>query len=168
MIGGKMKNKEFKKILKEWNEFTNKNKINEEITYQGKNIETIGDLKEALKSLDQKKQKIKNKGLVKTLLEVGIDLVEIVSGGSQAIMFYRLCVGLSRIKDTNQKKLDNLSGFDINKDLEKVLRPEVFVAALKYFSSIYYEEDDKKLKDININKFISKRVMKKIEKYIKK
>jgi|13_taG_2_1085334.scaffolds.fasta_scaffold00334_9 hypothetical protein len=171
MIGGKMKNKEFKAILKEWNSFLLEEKENNSnLKYDGKNIETLGELKDLLRKISKKEKIDKGVKVVKDLADVGINLIQdLPTGISTGKAIIGLAYSLSRLNDAKSEKLDNLKGFDYNKELQDVIKDEVLMKLLKTFADDLKDEytDDTRLEEININYYVSKRVFNKIKGHLK-
>ena len=175
-----MKNKEFKVMLKEWNSFINEEDkaFDHNLKHDGEEIETIGDLKELLnkikkydESSDDERKKIKLKkgaNLVKDLTDIGIDFVEISTGASIVKNVAKLAYSLYNLKDSDSDKIGDLKGFDIKDKLQKTIKDEVIISCLKdlIMQTAKYP-DYTKLSDIDINKNLSKKVYKKIKKYLK-
>ena len=169
-----MKNKEFKIILKEWNSFLQeeqkKEKFDHDLKYDGKKIETLGDLKELLEKISKKEKIDKGVNLVKDLANVGINLIEdLPTGISTGKAVVNLAYSLSKLKDSESQKLDNLKGFDYTKELQAVIKDEVLVNLLKTFARNLAEKytDETPLEEININYYVSNRVFKKIKSHLK-
>ena len=174
MIGGKMKNKEFKTIIKEWNDFLkeeqNKENNNHNLKYDGEDIKTLGDLRELLTKISNKEKIEKGVKVVKNLADVGINLIkDLPTGIGTGKAIISLAYSLAKLKDSESEKLDNLKGFDYTKELQAVIKDEVLVNLLKTFARNLAGKytDETPLEEININYYVSNRVFKKIKSHLK-
>ena len=130
-------------LLKEWKVF-----LNEDKSKKTNKIETVGDLKTLLDPKNKIKSKAKD-ALKDTLLDIGVDLLP---GGTVAKSLFNFYKSVSSVDDNKKEKLGPLKGLDFDDDFLKIIDENIIIKLIEDMTLKF--DDDKKLRDIDINNIL--------------
>lgn len=127
-------------LLKEWKFFLNEQ--------EKEKIETVGDLKKILDPKSKMKDAAKS-ALFSTLKDIGVDLVP---GGNVAKSLFNFYKSVSSVDDDKKSDLGPLKGLDFDDDYLEFIDENIIMKLIKDMTLKF--DDDKKLRDIDINNIL--------------
>ena len=136
-----MKKSEYKLLVENWRSFINEESSNE--------VRTVGDLKKVF--LDYKKSKTRNafKTLAKKLF------LDAIPGGSQVKSLADFFVQVTKLPDNQREKVGTFKVFDIDDNLDKILKKELIEGFILSISQkIQKFPDDKRLDELDMNELL--------------
>ena len=141
-----MQRSEYKLLVENWRSFINEEDVSEESPSK---IETIGQLKNEFKKYEKSKTEKALKTLMKNLL------LDSIPGGSQVKSLKDFLFKVTKLPDNKRSEIGNLKSFDIDKELEAVLKDDIIDDFILEFSKVIEKfPNNTKIGDLDMNELL--------------